>query len=420
MNQFLYWRSHRRRIFAAALLVVALIGAACADEGDEGGGPAAEGEDQPFAGETFKIGNLSSFSGALSAYGTPIGNGLHLAADEVNARGGLLGATIEVIDADTQSDANVAVQETRRLLQQEQVDVMFGVEGSYMRDAIMPIVEQAKKILLYPANYEGERYSDYLFVMGMTPTQEFNAEVGQFLKENGGDKWYLLAADYVATVNINKFIEHELMPDLGVELVGCEAIPLDQNEFGPTVQRIKESGADVLVNNLIGAHTIPFQQEAFSAGLKPSDVLMAGTAYQQVTIDGMGESADGAYRPINWNFDIDTPENQEFVEAYEEEYPDTPAIYITEGAYNSVLALEAAVNKARSLETEDLIEALEGVSFTAPSGEVTIRPEDHHVNLNVYLTRVKDGKFETVEEFGQIPPAYDQREEEFSSLKKCG
>lgn len=419
MNHLFAWKA-RRRFFVAMFVVLALIGAACTDEGEgDEGRTGGNGEDQPFAGETFKIGNLSSFSGALSAYGEPIGNGLHLAVDEVNARGGLLGATIEVIDADTQSDANVSVQEARRLLQQEQVDVMFGVEGSYMRDAIMPIVEQAKKILMYPANYEGERYSDYLFVMGMTPTQEFNAEVGQFLKDNGGDKWYLLAADYVATVNINKFIEHELMPDLGVELVGCEAIPLDQTEFGPTVQRIKESGADVIVNNLIGAHTIPFQQEAFSAGLKPREVLMAGTAYQQVTIEGMGESAAGAYRPISWNFDIDTPENQAFAEAYEEEYPGTPAIYITEGAYNSVLALEAAVNEAQSLETEDLIEALEGLTFSAPSGEVTIR-DDHHVDLNVFLTQVKGGEFDTVEEFGQIAPAYDQREEQFSSLEKCG
>lgn len=406
------------RVLAVAT-TFALVAAACGDGGDDGEAGTAGG-DQPFAGQTFTIGNLSSYSGALSAYGTPIGNALHLAADEVNARGGLLGAQIEIIDADTASDANVAVQEARRLLEQEEVDVMFGVEGSFMRDAIMPVVEQHQTILLYPANYEGERYSDYLFVLGMTPTQEFNQEVGRFLIENGGTRWYLLAADYVATVNINKFIQHEMMPDLGAELVGCEAIPLDVNEFGPTVERIKASGADVVVNNLIGAHTIPFQQQAAAAGLTPDDILMVGTAYQQVTIDGMGDTAEGAYRPISWNQDIDTPENEAFVEAYESEYPQVPAIYISEAAYNSVLALEAAVEEVRSLETEDLINGLEGLSFTAPSGELTIRPDDHHVDLNVYLTQVEDGKFVTVESFGQVAPTYDQREEVFSSLEKCG
>jgi ABC-type branched-subunit amino acid transport system substrate-binding protein len=405
-------------------LVLALAVVACGGETEPSGGggtetTAAEGA-APFEGKTFKIGNLSSYSGPLSAYGQPIGNALHLAADEVNARGGLLGAKIEIIDADTQSDAKVAVDQARKLLQQDKVDVMFGVEGSYLRDAIMPVVEQHKKILLYPANYEGEKFSEHLFVLGMTPTQEFSEDIGKFLLEEGGKKWYLMAADYVATVNINKYVEHELMPKLGAELVGCASIPLDQNDFGPTIQRIKDADPDVIVNNLIGAHTIPFQQQLAAAGITPENTLMEGTAYQSVTIEGMGDTAEGAYRSTSWNDDVDTPVNKEFVKNYKAKFPDVPAIYISEAAYNSVLALEAAVKKAKSLETDALITGLEGVTIDAPSGQVTIRPEDHHAALQVFLTQVKGGVFETVDQLGAVSPSYDQHEEKFGGLEKCG
>lgn len=376
---------------------------------------------QPFAGKVFTIGNLSSYSGALAAYGQPIGNALHLAADQINAHGGLLGAKIKIIDADTQSDAGVAVAQARKLLGQDKVDAMFGVEGSYLRDAIMPVVKQYKKILLYPSNYEGEQYSKYLFVLGMTPTQEFNQKVGSFLISHGGKRWYLLAADYVATVNINKFVQHSLMPQLGATLVGCEAIPLSATDFGPTIQRIQAAHPDVIVNNLIGAQTIPFQQQAAAAGLTPKTTLMEGTAYQSVTVQGMGSTADGAYRSTSWNNDINTPLNKAFVAAYNKAYPKgPPPIYISEGAYNSVLALAAAVKKVRSLKTNDLIRGLEGLTFNAPSGKITLRAQDHHAILNIFLTQVQGGKFVTTQKFGRIAPAYSQRIQKFSQLSKCG
>jgi branched-chain amino acid transport system substrate-binding protein len=139
-----------------------------------------------------------------------------------------------------------------------------------------------------------------------------------------------------------------------------------------------------------------------------------------VTIEGMGDTAEGAFRSTSWNDDIDTPENKKYVADYNAKYPDTPAIYIGESAYNSVLALEAAVKKARSLDTEKLIKGLEGVSIDAPSGKLTIRPEDHQATLNVFLTKVEGGKFKTTDSFGEIAPAYSQKETKFSKQKGCG
>lgn len=376
--------------------------------------------------KTFKIGNLSSFTGALSPYGQPISDAFHLAVDQVNARGGLMGKIpIEVIDEDTQSDPNVAVQKARKLFDQDKVDVLFGVEASNFRDAVMPEVEQRKKILLYPANYEGERYSKYAFFLGMVPTQEFHSALADLLSQTGGGKkWYLLGADYVAIQMINKYIKDVVVPAAGIQVVGDELIPLTQTDFAATVQRIIQAKPNVIINNLIGEQTIPFQQQLANFGLTPlrkgeatgtpGRVVMEGTAYQTLTITAMGQTAEGAYRSIQWNDDLDTPENKIFVDGFKQKFPGRSMIYISESSYNAVLALEAAAKKVNSVKTDDLIRGLEGIQIKAPSGPYEIRALDHHAVLNMYLTQVQGGKFVTAKSYGQVAPAYDQKEKRYS------
>ena len=71
----------------------------------------------------------------------------------------------------------MAVQKVRRLFDQKRVDAVFGVECSFLRDAIMPDVEMRNKLLLYAVNYEGERFSNNAFFFGMVPTQEHHPEL---------------------------------------------------------------------------------------------------------------------------------------------------------------------------------------------------------------------------------------------------
>lgn len=410
------WNGHALKRMSAVLgvvLIVMIVGVLAPACG--GGAP-----------KTFKIGNLSSFTGALSPYGQPISDAFHLAVDMVNARGGLMGKIpIEVIDEDTQTDPNVAVQKARKLFDQDKVDAIFGVEASNLRDAITPEVEQRKKILLYPANYEGERYSKYVFYLGMVPTQEFHPALADLLSQTGGGKkWYLLGADYVAIQMINKYIKDVVVPAAGIQVVGDELIPLTQTDFAATVQRIIQAKPNVIINNLIGEQTIPFQQQLANFGLTPlrageapgtpGRVVMEGTAYQTLTITAMGETAEGAYRSIQWNDDLNTPENKAYVEGFQKTFPGRSVIYISESGYNGVLALEAAAKKVNSVNVEDLIRGLEGIQITAPSGPYELRATDHHAILNMYLTQVQSGRFVTVQSYGQVAPAYDQREKRYS------
>ena len=402
----------RLAILASMLLIVPMLawGVGCAKAPEQ---------------EVFKIGNLSSFTGGCGPFGVPIADCIHLAVDEVNAEGGLLGRVpIVLIDEDTETDPHISVLRARKLFDEDKIDLLIGVECSNLRDAVMPEVEQREKILLYTVNYEGEVYSKYLFILGMVPTQEFHKGLAEFLNERGGgNRWYMIGADYVAIQMINRYIREVLVPECGIELVGDELVPMTQTSFAATINRIKEAKPNVLLNNLVGANSIPFQLQLASFGVTPlrageapgtpGRLVMEGTAYMDATIVGMGETAEGAYRSQNWAYDVDTPENRAFVEAFNNKFPGHLITYHAEMAYNAIKCLAEAARRVNSLETEDLIRGLEGVEIVGPSGPLQIRASDHHTSLCMYLTQVENGQFKVVKSYGQVAPAYDQREKRY-------
>lgn len=375
--------------------------------------------------EVYKIGVLASFTGPCGPYGQPNSNGAKLAAAEINAQGGLLGKIpIEIIEEDTESNPDVAVQKVRRLFDQKRVDAVFGVECSFLRDAIMPDVEQRNKLLLYAVNYEGERFSKNAFFFGMVPTQEHHPALYDFLLErSSGKRWVMVGSDYIAFHMINLFLREVRLPEKGIELVVDEFIPLEQTDFTALIQRIKASKPDHILNNMIGPSCIAFQQQLANAGLTPlraneapgtaGRVTVSGHCFITLTADAMGEAAEGVYRSINWNETIDTPAAKKFTADYKSNFPKDFMLYDSWDGYVAIKALAAGAQKAGTVEIEALVAAMEGLELDSPTGPISVR-KDHHVDMPMHLMQVQDGTFRVIKSFGQIPIEYDQREPRYS------
>ena len=92
-------------------------------------------------------------------------------------------------------------------------------------------------------------------------------------------------------------------------------------------------------------------------------------------------------------YDIDTPEHNAFLEAYQAKFDDYPRIGSLVG-YNAMLAIAAAIEKAGSTDTEAIVEAFKGLEFDSPSGSITFRAIDHQATMGAWVgtTAVKDGK----------------------------
>lgn len=384
------------------------------------------GGDKEKEDEVYTIGVLSSFTGPCGPYGQPNANGAKLAAQEINAEGGLMGSIpIHIIEEDTESNPDVAIQKVRRLFDQQDADAVFGVECSFLRDAIMPDVEERNKLMLYAINYEGERYSDNAFFFGMVPAQEHHPALYDFLLErSSGNRWAMIGSDYIAFHMIDLYLREVSLPEKGIELVIDEFAPLEQTDFSSLISRIQKENPDHILNNMIGPACIAFQQQLANAGITPlrageepgtpGRVTVSGHCFITLTADAIGEAAEGVYRSINWNETLDTPAARKFTADYKAAFPNDFMLYASWDGYVAIKALAAAAEKAGSVDIEDLKTAMVGVELDSPTGPIRIR-EDHHTDMPLHLMQVQNGEFVVVDSFGLIPVGYDQREPVYSS-----
>lgn len=133
----------------------------------------------------IKIGLLYSLSGVTSVSEKQLYNGTKLAIDEINASGGINGRKIETVFADYASDPAKAADKARRLILDDKVTAIVGTCSSSARQAVKPVVEQYKSLLVYPQSYEGQEESKNIVYVGCIPNQQAEIFVNWLLKTLG-------------------------------------------------------------------------------------------------------------------------------------------------------------------------------------------------------------------------------------------
>jgi ABC-type branched-subunit amino acid transport system substrate-binding protein len=218
-----------------------------------------------WAGDPIKVGIATDLTGAISNAGIPNANVAKMVVDDINANGGLLKRPLQIVLEDTASNEQLAVTRVRKLVTQDKVDVVFGGITSSMRNAIKgTIVNRGKTLYIYPNLYEGKECTPFLFCTGPTPAQQCDTFI-PWLITNGGKRFYLSSADYVWPHVLNAYAR-KLIESNGGEVVGEEYFPVDQNEYGPTVNKIMSSKVNVVFNTTIPPGVSAFFKQLYDAG----------------------------------------------------------------------------------------------------------------------------------------------------------
>lgn len=106
--------------------------------------------------KAIRIGLIAELTGPLSFMGVADANVARMVVDEINAGGGLLGRRLELCLEDGATTDSVAAAKAAKLVEQDQVDVLFGGIYSSTRQAIKaPAVDKGGKLYIYPEQYEG-------------------------------------------------------------------------------------------------------------------------------------------------------------------------------------------------------------------------------------------------------------------------
>lgn len=342
------------------------------------------------SGPTIKIGFVNSLSGTMAISETTVNKSLHMAADEINAAGGVLGKQLKVVDQDGKSEPAIFAEKARSLIEKECVAAVFGGWTSSSRKAMLPVFEADNALLFYPLQYEGMESSPNIFYSGAAPNQQIVPAL-DYLKEQGHKKLFLVGSDYVFPQTANRVV-NAYAEGNGMEVVGEEYTPMGSTDFTTIVNKLKSSGADAVVNTLNGDSNVAFFKEYKASGLTADQVPVISMSIAEEEISAIGlENVKGQLTAWNYYQTLDSSENQKFVKNFKAKYgASKPTSDPMESAYTSLYLWKAMVEKAKSFDVDKVKAAADGVTFNAPEGKVTVDGENHHIYKTSYIGRIED------------------------------
>jgi urea transport system substrate-binding protein len=386
-----------RRLFGAVALSGALVVSACGSRVDDSGAATSATSCVDTSGGSVKIGFLNSLSGTMAISEKTVADSLNLAAEQINAEGGVLGKKLDVVSEDGASEPTVFAEKAEKLISADCVAAVFGGWTSSSRKAMLPVFEGANSLLFYPVQYEGLESSPNIFYTGATTNQQIVPAL-DYLKETGVTSLFLVGSDYVFPRTANKIIQAYAKAN-GIEVKGEEYAPLGHTDFSTIVNKVKASGAGAVFNTLNGDSNVAFFKEYRNAGLTAAAMPVVSVSIAEEEVGGVGvDNLVGQLTAWNYYQTIDTPENAAFVKAFKDSYgQDRVTSDPMEAAYTSLFLWKAMVEKANSFATADVTKAAGGVSYDAPEGTVTVDGENHHIAKTALIGKVgEDGLIHTV------------------------
>ncbi len=384
-----------------------------------------------LAADTVKVGVLHSLSGTMAISETSLRDVLMFTADEINAKGGVMGKKIELVIVDGASDWPTFAEKAKQLTEQDKVAVTFGCWTSVSRKYCLPVLEKNNALLFYPVQYEGEEESQNVFYTAEAVNQQATPAVDFYLAE-GKKKFYLLGTDYVYPQTTNLvLLEYLLSKGVPLANIGGGFVKdsagkitnagkytgfghTDYQQIVAEIKQFAASGDACVISTLNGDTNVPFFKEYAASGLTAETCPVVSFSISEDEFRGL--PADKLVGQLGcWTYfqSIDTPANKKFVADFQKwlAASSVPGL-VKEGrvtcspmvlSYNGMYLWKAAVEKAGSFEVDKVRAALKsGLSFDGPGGTVTTQ-KNMHLTKNVYIGETKaNGQFEILKSFNNV------------------
>ena len=356
------------------------------------------------AADTIKIGVNQPLTGAVAASGNYVANGARIAADEINAAGGLLGQQVELIIEDNKSNPTEAVAAAEKLIVRDEVPVMMGAWSSTFTLAVMPkLMEYGVPMLVETSSSEKITTQGNPWVFRISPTSEMEAKA--FAEQV--DKFDIAKADFLVVNNDWGLGAAEqfgaMLGEQGIAVGAVETMDPAAQDMSAQLSKIKASDADTLfVTTGVEQLTLVLRQ-ARDLGLDTRIITTGGSQAPDQLIEQAGSAADGSYHLVFFTpWFPDAVENPEVAEKFVAEWEQRGHNFagLTEGfrGYDGIMTIAAAIEAAGKAEPEAIREALWTVEVEGVNGDIKFTkqgPEGNESgqNLpNVYVIEISDGK----------------------------
>ena len=365
-----------------------------------------------LAQERVKIGVVAEFSGPFADYGGQILGGMKA---YLKLHGDVFGGRkVELIIKDTTGPApDVAKRLAQELVTRDNVDLLAGFGLTPNALAVAPLATQAKKpmVVMNAASSILTTKSPYVVRVSHTLAQN-TQPMAIWAARNGIKRVFTLVSDYGPGLDAEAaFIK--AFREAGGEISGSLRTPLQNPDFAPSIQRVKDARPEALFVFLPpGSQTIAFIKAYEERGLKQAGIRVIATG--DLTDDGvlhaMGDGTIGITTSFHYSAAHESPENKAFLKAYAETNGGKlrPNFMACAG-YDGMAAIAEALKKTQgSVDPEKLLAALKGMKLMSPRGPIMIDPETRDIVQTVYIRQVKkvNGELYNIE-FEKFPDVKD-------------
>lgn len=374
-----------------------------------------------FADEPIRIGVSGPFTGGSAPMGISMRDGIRMAAAEINAKGGVLGRRIELVERDDRANNDRGVLVAQDLISKQKVVATVGYVNTGVALASQKFYQEAKIPVLTAVacgsaltrQFLPPQYADnYVFRFSANDT----LQAQMIVEEAVGKRGFKKVAIFADTTGYGQGGRADLEKALaakGMTAVAVEKFEIKDTDMTAQLNRARAAGAEAILTYGIGPELAQIATQRAKM-LWNVPIIGSWTLSMDNFIENAGPFAEGATMPETFVQDGDTPKRKAFLEAYQRNYTTALRLRKVDGkvlgtteripspvaaaqGYDAMYVLAAAIQQARSTSGPEIRAALENLKERV-DGVVTTydRPfsrESHEAIRvgDVVMGKVKDG-----------------------------
>lgn len=358
--------SRRKKIWsmsASAVAILMLVSACGSGGGDTKGSSSGPAD--------FTVGAPVPLTGPTALTGQQMLSGIKYAAQEFNDAGGLDGAKVKVLEADTTGEPNRSATVATKLVSQDGVDAIVGGFGSTADLAMMQALRAKEPVVVHAGSSsvkieKAVGAEDWYF--HVYPWDYYRQEAAATFLESLNPKPKTVAIAYEdglygsdSNESAKKYFGGKF------DIVVDEPFKTGSADFSAILNRVKAENADVLFVVGYGGDNVKIVQQVNTLGIKLSATLVLANGQTQ---SDYGDSGEGLFTLDTWSANEKVEGLESFIEGYKKfagaETAQSPVVQ----GYTAMKVYLDAVKKAGSVDKAKVEAALGEMTFTTPYGEV--------------------------------------------------
>jgi branched-chain amino acid transport system substrate-binding protein len=349
--------------------------------------------------DSVKVGLILPMTGGQASTGKQIDNAVKLYMKQHGDT--VAGKKVEIILKDDGAVPDKTKTAAQELIVNDKVNFIAGFGVTPAALAAAPLATQAKipEVVMAAGTSIITEKSPYIVRTSFTLAQS-STIIGDWAVKNGIKKVATLTSDYAPGNDALNFFKQHFTAG-GGEIVEEVKVPLQNPDFAPFLQRMKDSKPDAMFVFVPAGQGGNFMKQYAERGLDKAGikVIGPGDVMDDDLLNGMGDAALGTVTAHLYSAAHPSQMNKDFVAAYKKDFGNRPGFMAVSGYDGIHLIYEALKKTNGAADGDKLIEAMKGMKWESPRGPISIDPETRDIIQNIYIRKVEkvDGELYNVE-----------------------